>query len=136
MNNAIETLSAFSIFALLILFASPISNLTRIPVVVVEMILGALTAHFVGFITDIEEINIVAEIGFLFLMFLCGLEVDIKSFTKLGSSFLLRTLAYFCTLYGLSFIIVLSLGLSYVYIAALPVMSLGMIVALDRKSVV
>ncbi len=49
MNNAIETLSAFSIFALLILFASPISNLTRIPVVVVEMILGALTAHFVGF---------------------------------------------------------------------------------------
>ncbi len=45
MNNAIETLSAFSIFALLILFASPISNLTRIPVVVVEMILGALTAQ-------------------------------------------------------------------------------------------
>ena len=132
MNNAIETLSAFSIFALLILFASPISNLTRIPVVVVEMILGALTAHFVGFITDIEEINIVAEIGFLFLMFLCGLKVDIKSFTKLGSSFLLRTLAYFCTLYGLSFIIVLSLGLSYVYIAALPVMSLGMIVALIK----
>ena len=69
MSGTIEILSTFSIFALLILFASPISSLTRIPIVVVEMILGALAGHFFGFIHDIEEINIIAEVGFLFLMF-------------------------------------------------------------------
>ena len=132
MGSTIEAVSAFSIFALLILFASPISSLTRIPIVVVEMILGALAAHFFGYIRDIEEVEIIAEVGFLFLMFLCGLEVDIKTFTKLGSPFLLRTLAYFCTLYGITCIVVFSLGISFVYIAALPVMSLGMIVALIK----
>ncbi|HCD73659.1 MAG TPA: sodium:proton antiporter [Helicobacter sp.] len=132
MSGTIEILSTFSIFALLILFASPISSLTRIPIVVVEMILGALAGHFFGFIHDIEEINIIAEVGFLFLMFLCGLEVDIKSFTNLGAPFLLRTFAYFCILYGIACIVVLSAGLSYIYIAALPVMSLGMIVALIK----
>ncbi|RDU59798.1 cation:proton antiporter [Helicobacter marmotae] len=132
MHSPIETLSAFSIFALLILFASPISSLTRIPIVVVEMILGALSAHFFTFIKDIEEVSIVAEVGFLFLMFLCGLEVDIKSFLKLGNSFLLRALGYFCTLYALTCIVVFSFGISYIYIAAFPVMSLGMIVALIK----
>lgn len=132
MSYPIETLSAFSIFVLLILFASPISSLTRIPIVVVEMILGAIAAHFFTFLNDSQEIHIVAEIGFLFLMFLCGLEVDIKSFAKLGKPFLLQTLAYFCTLYGITCIVVFSAKISYVYIAAFPVMSLGMIVALIK----
>ena len=132
MSGTIETLSGFSIFALLILFASPISSITRIPVVVVVMILGALAAYFFGFIHEVNEIHIIAEVGFLFLMFLCGLEVDIKSFSKLGSSFLLQALAYFCTLYGITCLVVFSTGISYIYIAAFPVMSLGMIVALIK----
>ncbi|TLD96078.1 cation:proton antiporter [Helicobacter jaachi] len=130
--SAIEILSAFSIFALLILCASPISGITRIPIVVVEMILGAIAAHFFPFINQAEEIHIVAEIGFLFLMFLCGLEVDVKSFTKLGKTFLLQALAYFCALYGITCVVVWGFGLSYIYIAAFPVMSLGMIVALIK----
>ena len=68
MSGTIETLSGFSIFALLILFASPISSITRIPVVVVEMILGALAAYFFGFIHEVNDIQIIAEVGFLFLI--------------------------------------------------------------------
>ncbi|WP_295736969.1 cation:proton antiporter [uncultured Helicobacter sp.] len=132
MSHSLELLSAFGIFSLLILSASPISSLTRIPIVVVEMILGAVAAHFFSFINTFEEISLVAEIGFLFLMFLCGLEVDIKSFAKLGKSFLLKALAYFCTLYGITCLVVFSTHLSYIYIAAFPVMSLGMIVALIK----
>lgn len=132
MNHTMEIVSAFSIFAVLILLASPISSLTRIPLVVVEMILGALCAHFFTFFNQSEEVKIISEVGFLFLMFLCGLEVDIKSFTKLRKSFMLRALAYFCTLYSITCIVVLSTGLSYIYIAAFPVMSLGMIVALIK----
>ena len=132
MSHSLELLSAFGIFSLLILSASPISSLTRIPIVVVEMILGAVAAHFFSFINTFEEISLVAEIGFLFLMFLCGLEVDIKSFAKLGKSFLLKALAYFCTLYGITCLVVFSTNLSYIYIAAFPVMSLGMIVALIK----
>lgn len=132
MSYTIETLSAFSIFTLLILFAPPISNLTRFPIVVVEMILGALATHFFTFLNQPQEIQLIAEVGFLFLMFLCGLEVDIKSFAKLGKSFLLQAIAYFCTLYGITCLVVFSFGLSYIYVAAFPVMSLGMIVALIK----
>lgn len=132
MIHSIEVLSAFSIFALLILFASPLSTITKIPVVVVEMILGAVAAHFFSFLNAPSEIHIVAEVGFLFLMFLCGLEVDIKTFSTLSKAFLKQSLLYFVALYALACIVVLSLNLSFIYIAALPVMSLGMIVALIK----
>lgn len=128
----IETLSAFCIITLLILLSVPLSQMTHIPIVVMEMILGALAGYFLDFIHHIDAVDIVAEVGFLFLMFLCGLEVDIKGFTKLGKRFLLQALAYFCTLYGITAIVVFSTGLSYIYIAAFPVMSLGMIVALIK----
>lgn len=66
-------------------------------------------------------------------MFLCGLEVDLKTFTKLGIDFLKSAFLYFLILYGVACLYVLNAGLSKFYIAALPVMSLGMIMALLKE---
>ena len=55
MSHSLEVLSAFSIIVLLILSASPISSLTRIPIVVVEMILGAVAAHFLASLMNLRR---------------------------------------------------------------------------------
>lgn len=125
-------LLGFSIFAIFIFLAPILSRVSRFPIVVVEMLLGAFGAYYFEFLSSMSFVGLVADIGFLFLMFLCGLEVDIKSFVRLGSKFIFQALAYFVTLYGITCIVVFSFGLSFIYIAALPVMSLGMIVALIK----
>lgn len=127
-----DSIITFGVISLLIVVAPFFSTLTRLPLVVVEILLGALAFYF-GFFKHFPSLEFVAHIGFLFLMFLCGLEVDLKTFSKLGIRFLKSASAYFFMLYGIALLYVLYNGLSVFYIAALPVMSLGMIMALLRE---
>ena len=127
-----NTITTFGVIALLIVIAPFLSALTRLPLVAVEILLGALAVHF-GILTESKPVAFTAQIGFLFLMFLCGLEVDLKTFTKLGKDFLKSAFLYFFILCGLAFLLVLNSSLSEFYIAALPVMSLGMIMAMLKE---
>uniref|UniRef100_UPI003A88ADBA cation:proton antiporter n=1 Tax=Helicobacter ganmani TaxID=60246 RepID=UPI003A88ADBA len=127
-----ENIITFGIIAVLIVIAPFLSSLLRLPLVVTEILLGALAFHF-GLFSHSESLSFIAHIGFLFLMFLCGLEVDLKTFTKLGIDFLKSAFLYFLILYGVACLYVLNAGLSKFYIAALPVMSLGMIMALLKE---
>lgn len=126
-----QTLVLFGIVAVLIFIAPLVAKITRLPLVVIEIILGAF-AFNVGIILESTILKEVAHIGFLFLMFLAGIEVDMKSFKMLGKAFLKRILFYFFVLYSVTTIIVLSFDLSVIYIAAFPVMSLGMIMILIK----
>lgn len=127
--HEIDELSIFGIVAILIFIAPMINRITRLPIVVIEITLGALALN-IGLLHESAAFKEIAHIGFLFLMFLAGIEVDIKSFKQLGKGFLKRVLMYFFVLYSTTIIIVLSFNLSVVYIAAFPVMSLGMIMTL------
>lgn len=127
-----ENIITFGIIAVLIVIAPFLSSLLRLPLVVTEILVGALAFHF-GLFSHSESLSFIAHIGFLFLMFLCGLEVDLKTFTKLGIDFLKSAFLYFLILYGVACLYVLNAGLSKFYIAALPVMSLGMIMALLKE---
>ncbi|PAF43948.1 cation:proton antiporter [Helicobacter sp. 11S02596-1] len=125
------SLFTFAIIAILILIAPYVSKITKIPVVVVEIILGALGYYF-GIFKHSEGFDVVAEVGFLFLMFLCGMEVDLRGFRQLGKDFLKKAGVYFVVLYVVATSAVLILKLPPIYIAAFPVMSLGMIMALIK----
>ena len=127
-----NTITTFGVIALLIVIAPFLSALTRLPLVAVEILLGTLAVQF-GILAESKPVAFTAQIGFLFLMFLCGLEVDLKTFTKLGKDFLKSAFLYFFILYGLAFLLVLNSSLSEFYIAALPVMSLGMIMAMLKE---
>lgn len=127
-----DSLITFGVISLLIVVAPFFSALTRLPLVVIEIMLGALAFYF-GFFKHFDSLEFVAHIGFLFLMFLCGLEVDLKTFSRLGVGFIKSASVYFFMLYGVAVLYVLYSGLSVFYIAALPVMSLGMIMALLRE---
>ena len=121
----------FSIIAILIVVAPFLSKITRIPVVVVEMMLGAFGVYF-GVFHPTEAVGLFAKIGFLFLMFLCGMEVDLRGFKQLGKKFLKQACLYFVILYAGAGIVVFLFHLPKIFIAAFPVMSLGMIMTLVR----
>ncbi|RDU62653.1 cation:proton antiporter [Helicobacter sp. MIT 14-3879] len=124
-----QDLIIFGIISILIFLAPLLNKITMLPIVVIEILLGAF-AFNVGLVSESVVLKEVSHMGFLFLMFLAGIEVDIKSFKTLGSSFLKRVLMYFFVLYSSTIVIVLACNLSIIYIAAFPVMSLGMIMIL------
>lgn len=124
-------LLTFAIIALLIVTAPYISRLSRIPVSVVEILLGAFACYF-GIFKGSETLDVVAHVSFLYLMLLAGMEVDLLGFSKLGKTFYKKACLYFIVLYALSISIVLLFNLKWIYITIFPVMSLGMIVTLIR----
>jgi Kef-type K+ transport system membrane component KefB len=99
-------------------------------VAVTEIILGALAAFFGFFSEGGELFDSIAEVGFLYLMFLAGMEVDLSEFGAIKRSLWRRIAAFFITLYALAAAIAFAFGLPPIYIAALPTISIGMIVVL------
>ncbi len=123
-------LISLGMISVLLMFSPFFSRLVRIPPSVVEILLGASAAYF-GIIHSLDEIfYVLSKIGFFFLMFLAGMEVELKGFIKLGRSFIKRVFIYFFTTYTLATIIVFTADYPPFYIIAFPVMSVGMIVAL------
>lgn len=118
--------------SLLVLLSPFLSRVTRIPVVVVEMMLGSLAAYF-GLLVENELFKIIAEVGFLYLMFLAGMEVNLKEFGFAKSSLLRRTVIFFALLYVCSFGVFLYFDLSTVYLVAFPIFSMGMLMALVKE---
>jgi Kef-type K+ transport system membrane component KefB len=113
---------------------SPIlSRIFKLPTSVVEILLGSL-AVWVGFLhVDNEVFKNISKIGFFYLMFLVGLEIDIREFLNFKERFLKKSLIFFVILYGVSVLMYLSFNLSPVYIVALPIASLGMVMALINE---
>lgn len=118
--------------SLLVMFSPFLSRVMKIPVVVVEIMLGSLAAYS-GLLVENELFKIIAKVGFLYLMFLAGMEVNLKEFGFAKSSLLRRTIIYFTMLYACSFALFLYFDLSSVYLVALPIFSLGMLMALVKE---
>ena len=65
-----------------ILSLSPfLSKVTRFPTTVIEVTLGTLAAY-VGLLHENTFFEIIAEVGFLYLMFLAGLEINVKEISQ------------------------------------------------------
>jgi len=117
----------------LIIFASPlISKFIKIPTVPVEIILGALAVYF-SFMSEHAIFDLVAEVGFLYLMFLAGLEVDLKRLVNISSSVLKRSLLYLLVIYSLATAGTYYLELSKIFIVILPLISIGLIASLKKE---
>jgi Kef-type K+ transport system membrane component KefB len=118
--------------SLLVLLSPFLSRITKIPVVVVEILLGSLAAYF-GLLVENELFKIIAKVGFLYLMFLAGMEVNLKEFGFAKTSLLRRTVIYFAMLYGCSLSLFWYFDLSSVYLVAFPIFSMGMLMALVKE---
>ena len=128
-----QNLAFLSQVAILILIAPIFARYLRIPISVVEITLGALVVWFGFMNVDNGIFATIAKIGFFYLMFLAGLEINIKKFISFKDQFMKNAILYFICLYGLSFFIYLLFDLNPVYIVAIPIVSLGMIMALINE---
>ncbi len=116
-----------------IIFTSPlISKLTRIPTIPIEIILGS-TIISLGLIEENHIFTIVAELGFLYLMFLAGLEVDLKKLFKVSPHILKKGLLYTFLLYFISSIFCFYFELSIIFVVILPLISIGLLAALKKE---
>ena len=117
----------------LIIFASPlISNLLRLPTITVEITLGALAAYF-AFIVEHSILELVAELGFLYLLFLAGLEVDLKKLVNISANLFKKAILYNVILFSLSGALTFYLDLSLIFIVVLPLISIGILAALKKE---
>lgn len=87
-----------------IIFLSPFfSKILRIPIAPIEITLGVLAGYF-GFLKEYHLFEVIAEVGFFYLMFLAGSEVDLKDFLKIDKKSLKQGIIYLVALYFLSFL--------------------------------
>ena len=117
----------------LIIFTSPlIAKILRLPTITVEIILGAVAAYF-AFIIDHAILDLAAKLGFLYLMFLAGLEVDMKKIVNISPTILKKSLIYNVILFSLSTLITVYLDIGYIFIVILPLISIGLLAALKKE---
>lgn len=116
-----------------LIWSSPfIAKLLRMPVPPVEIILGALFTYF-GLIGHNEYFALVAEVGFLYLMFLAGMEVDLKAITKSSKQVLQRSMLFLGLMVLFSLGFGLLLGLHHIVIISLPLISIGLLASLSKS---
>lgn len=117
----------------LIIFSSPLlSKFLRLPTITIEIMLGAIATYFL-FIVEHPILELVAELGFLYLMFLAGLEVDLKKLVNIPSSLLKKSLIYNIILFSSSAAITTYFDLSNIFIVILPLISIGLLAALKKE---
>jgi len=118
--------------SLIIIFAPFFAKRVRLPVTPIEIILGSLAGYF-GLLHDEELFKIVAELGFLYLMFIAGTEINLKTLLKIPFSMLKRVVAYLSILYLFSLSFSLYFDLGKIFIVLLPLISVGLVATLSKE---
>lgn len=118
--------------SILIIITPFVSSIAKISVAVVEILFGVFAAH-IGLLQSNELFFIIAKVGFLYLMFLAGMEVDLRAFFAARNDLIKKSIIYFIMLYSLAFLVYLYFKLPEIYLVALPVMSIGMMMPLIRE---
>lgn len=125
-----ENIVLIATLSVLIMISPFFSRISGFPIAVTEILLGSAAAYAGFFAENGTLLTVIAKVGFLYLMFLAGMEVNLREFGTLKKGFIQRLILYFVILYSLALLLYLSLDLSPIYVAALPIISVGMIMAL------
>ncbi len=116
-----------------ILSISPFfSKYFHVPSLVIEIILGSVAAYL-SFLAQNHLFKLIAEVGFFYLMFMAGLEVDLRIFSDKKTSFIKEGVLYLLFLYILSFLGIYYFDLDKLLIILLPMLSVGLILTLYKE---
>ncbi len=116
----------------LLIWGSPfVSKLLRIPTPPVEIILGSVFAY-IGLVEHNQYFDLIAEVGFLYLMFLAGMEVDLKQITKGPRTVIQKSMLFL----GLMVVFAITFGLLFhlntITIITMPLISIGILASLSK----
>lgn len=129
MGNEVSIIITLSV----IIFISPyLSRIFRLPTTPIEIVLGSLVGSL-GFITYNHFFELIAEVGFFYLMFLAGTEVNLKELQNIPRKMMKRNITYIVLLYLFSFIFVKLFNFSTIVTVILPLISVGLILTLYKE---
>ena len=116
----------------LLIWSSPfIAKIIRIPTPPIEIILGSIFGY-IGLLGKHENFDMVAEIGFLYLMFLAGLEVDLKQILNSSRELIRKSLLFVFIMSILALLSGWIFNLSTIVIISLPLISIGLLASLSK----
>lgn len=116
----------------LLIWGSPfVAKLLRLPIPPVEIILGSLVAY-VGLDWHNQYFALIAEVGFLYLIFLAGMEVDLKQITKSPKIIIHKSILFLSLLVLFSIGFGLLFDLNAVVIVSMPLISIGLLASLSK----
>ncbi|HEC1766740.1 TPA: cation:proton antiporter [Campylobacter lari] len=136
LTHAIDAQAATDLKILLVvagcLLTSPyIAKFLKLPLSATEIMLGSFIG-FLGFIGESENFKLLANAGFYYLMFIAGMEINLKTFLNTERSLLNKAFIYIILLYAFSVLAVKSIDISYIFVIIIPVMSVGLLSTLYR----
>ncbi len=116
-----------------ILSLSPyLSRILHIPTTPIEILLGSIAGYF-SLLHHDRLFELIAEVGFYYLMFLAGTEVNLRTLLKFSRPLLKRSLIYIGLLYLFAFVLVKALSIPDIFIVILPLISVGLIMTLYKE---
>jgi len=119
--------------SLVVVLSPHVSRLLRLPTAPLEIIVGSILA-FTGIInSDQTNFKLLAEIGFLYLMFLAGLEVNLKAILKMPQIYIVQSFYFLLVLWLLAIIFGLLFHLEPMLIVILPLISIGLLATLSKE---
>ncbi|MBU0721808.1 cation:proton antiporter [bacterium] len=118
--------------SLIIIFSPFFAKLLKLPTTPIEIILGSILGY-VGFLHDEHLFEIVAELGFLYLMFIAGTEINLKTVLKTPAKIMRGVIVYLVILYSLSISFSVYFDLGKIFMVLLPLISVGLIATLSKE---
>jgi len=116
----------------LLIWSSPfVAKILHIPIPPVEIILGSIFSYL-GFISHNEYFSLIAEVGFLYLMFLAGMEVDLKQITKSPKIIIQKSIIFLFIMLFFSIISGILFNLNIIIIISMPLISIGLLASLSK----
>lgn len=130
MNDSVVVIFTLS----LVLVLSPhLSKFFRLPTAPIEIIIGSVLAFYEVIHADNTNFELLAEVGFLYLMFLAGLEVDLKSIFKMPKVYIVKSFYFLLLLWSLALLFGLLFQLHFILIVVLPLISIGLLATLSKE---
>ncbi len=118
--------------SLIIIFSPFIARFLRLPTTPIEIILGSLLGY-IGFLHDEHLFDLVAEFGFLYLMFIAGTEINLKNVLKTPVTIMKKAVVYLILLYTFSIAFSMQFDLGKIFIVLLPLISVGLVASLAKE---
>ncbi len=116
----------------LLIWGSPfVAKFLRLPIPPVEIILGSIVAYL-GLVGHNQYFNLIAEVGFLYLMFLAGMEVDLKQITKSPKIVIQKSILFLLLMVIFSIVFGFIFDLHAIVIISMPLISIGLLASLSK----
>ena len=108
-----------------------IARLLKQPLILAYVLAGILLGPYLGVITDLGSIKSLSEIGIAFLLFIVGLEIDIKKLKDVGQVATMGGMLQMVIVFALAFAATMLIGMK-----SIEAFYFGLIIAFSSTMVV